>query len=426
MTRNTPMGTRIASRAVMAAAGVFCLAQVAPVFGLGFRNPDQGARATGQGEAFVAQADDPSAIYYNPAGLVQLPGTQISGGGYALFSHVKLDGVTVNKGMNRFSTLPHFYVVTDLCQTNSPWRFGFGVNVPFGNSVDWGKGSSAPFRYLVTESSLSVVNFAPTVAYRVNEHFSLGASLNIYYGTTKMEQKVPGNTFYPPPPILPDANFRFEGDGMGLGATVGALWKINERHSVGAVYRSPFSINFKDNASLKNSILGPMGPSAAEARIAFPQSVAFGYAFRPTPKLKLEVDADWTDWDTLNSVHLHWAKGGPLNGYTIPFNWMDSWFYEFGAQYELNENWTVRAGYIFSENSVPQNTFSPSFVDSDRHVLSAGVGYNTKRFSVDVVYQYSLLVDRTINQQPPNQLGNVNGEWSGDGHAVMVTTTFRF
>ncbi|MGD0016518.1 MAG: outer membrane protein transport protein [Verrucomicrobiia bacterium] len=385
--------------------------------GLGFRNPDQDARATGQGEAFVAQADDPSAVYYNPAGLVQLPGTQVSGGGYALFSHVKLDGVTNNRGMDRFSVLPHFYVVTDLCRTNSPWRFGFGVNVPFGSSVNWGKGSTAPFRYLVTESSLSVVNFAPTVAYRVNEHFSLGASLNIYYGTTKMAQDVPGSYFSQ----IPDANFRFEGSGMGIGATVGALWKINERHSFGAVYRSPFSINFKDNASLRNP---SVGPSAAEARIPFPQSVAFGYAYRPMPKLKLEVDADWTNWDTLNSVRLNWGKG-PLNGYTIPFNWMDSWFYEFGAQYELNERWTVRAGYIFSENSVPQKTFSPSFVDSDRHVLSAGLGYNTGRFGVDIVYQYSLLADRSVHQSP-SPFGNVNGEWSGDGHAVMVTTTYKF
>jgi long-chain fatty acid transport protein len=411
----------------MVATGFLCLVQAAPVFGLGFRNPDQGARATGQGEAFVAQADDPSAVYYNPAGLVQLSGTQVSGGGYVLFSHVQLDGVAINKGMNRFAMLPHFYAVTDLCKTNSPWRFGFGVNVPFGNSVDWGKGANAPFRYLVTESSLSVVNLAPSVAYKVNEHFSLGANLNIYYGATKLAQNIPGNMFSPPPPLLPDANLRFEGDGMSVGGTVGALWKINERHSVGAVYRSPFSINFKDSAALKNSVLGPVGPSAAEAEISFPQSVAFGYAFRPTPKLKLEVDADWTNWDTLNKVRLHWANGpGPLNGYTIPFDWQDSWFYEFGAQYELNERWTVRAGYVFSQNSVPQNTFTPTVVDSDRHVLSAGLGYHTGRCSVDIVYQYSLLVDRAISQQPPNPFGNVNGKWSGDGHALMVTSTFKF
>jgi long-chain fatty acid transport protein len=401
----------------MTAAGIFCLAQVTPVFGLGFRNPDQGARATGQGEAFVAQADDPSAVYYNPSGLVQLQGTQISGGGYALFSHVKLDGVAGDRSMNRFSLMPHFYVVTDLCQTNSPWRFGFGVNVPFGNSVNWGKGPTAPFRYLVTDSSLAVVNFAPTVAYRVNDNFSLGASLNVYYGTTKMEQNVPGSYFSQ----SSDANFRFEGGGTGLGGTLGALWKINERHSVGAVYRSPFSINFKDNASLRDP---SVGPSAAEARIRFPQSVAFGYAYRPIPRLKLEADAEWTGWDTLNNVRLHWGKG-PLNGYTIPFDWMDSWFYEFGAQYEINEHWTARAGYIFSQNTVPQKTFTPSIVDSDRHVLSGGIEYKTGRFSVDVVYQYTWLDDRTINQ-PLNPLGNVNGKWTGDGHALMVTTGFKF
>jgi len=402
---------------MVAATGIFYLAQAAQVFGLGFRNPDQGARATGQGEAFVAQADDPSAVYYNPAGLVQMPGTQISGGGYALFSHVRLDGVAVDNSMDRFSVLPHFYVVTDLCQSNSPWRFGLGVNVPFGNSANWGNGLNAPFRYLVSKSSLSVMNFAPTVAYRVNECFSLGCSLNIYYVSTEMAQKIPGSYFSQ----ATDASFRFKGDGMGVGATLGALWKINERHSVGAVYRSPFSIDFKESATLRNP---SVGPSDANATIQFPQSVAFGYAYRPMPKLKLEVDADWTGWDALNNVHMHWSKG-PLNGYIIPFNWMDSWFYEFGAQYELNEHWTVRAGYIFSECSVPQSVFSPSIVDSDRHVLSAGIGYNTERFSVDVVYQCSLLVGRTINQAA-SVFGNVNGEWSGDGHAVMVTTTFRF
>jgi len=60
MTKSEPVGIRITSRAMVFAAGILCLAQAAPVFGLGFRDPDQGARATGQGEAFVAQADDPS------------------------------------------------------------------------------------------------------------------------------------------------------------------------------------------------------------------------------------------------------------------------------------------------------------------------------------------------------------------------------
>lgn len=38
-------------------------------FANGFRLADQDAFATARGEAFVATADNPSAVYYNPAGI---------------------------------------------------------------------------------------------------------------------------------------------------------------------------------------------------------------------------------------------------------------------------------------------------------------------------------------------------------------------
>ena len=67
---------------------VVSLAATGSGWALGFRNPDQGARATGQGEAFVAQADDASAIYYNPAGLTQQKGTELTSGSYLdIFEH---------------------------------------------------------------------------------------------------------------------------------------------------------------------------------------------------------------------------------------------------------------------------------------------------------------------------------------------------
>src|SRR5437773_3191238 len=44
----------------------------------GFRIVDQSASATGQASAFTAQADDASAVYYNPAGMTQLRRVQVS------------------------------------------------------------------------------------------------------------------------------------------------------------------------------------------------------------------------------------------------------------------------------------------------------------------------------------------------------------
>src|SRR5947209_1056371 len=46
--------------------------------------PMQSSKAAAQADAFTAQADDPSAIYYNPAGLTQLHGTQMTVGAFFL------------------------------------------------------------------------------------------------------------------------------------------------------------------------------------------------------------------------------------------------------------------------------------------------------------------------------------------------------
>ena len=403
------------------AAFAVSLVVTVPGWALGFRNPDQGARATGQGEAFVAQADDASAIYYNPAGLTLGTGTASTSGGYFNFSGTKFHSPAGTLKNTATSFLPHFYFATDFGKAASPWRVGLGLNVPYGNATDWG--NTGPFRYLVTKSSLAVFNIAPSVAYRVNDHLSLGADLNVYYGETVLQRKVAI-----PVPGVPDADFHFRGDGTALGATVGALYKFNDRHTVGAVYRSPFTINFAGTAKLKDLVpLASSGPSAVESAINFPQSVAVGYAYRPIPKLKLEADIEWTNWESLNVVRLHSgnpnfdAKTNPTQA-ALPFNWQDSFCYEFGAQYELAAHWTARAGYIFSENSVPDSTFSPTLPDGDRHVLSAGLGWGGKRMQIDVVYQFSLTADRTVTGSP---IG-CNGKWTSDGHAIMFTSTMHF
>ena len=379
---------------------------------LGFRNPDQGARATGQGEAFVAQADDASAIYYNPAGLTQQTGTELTSGGYLDFAGSHFSGADPKNTTTSF--LPQVYFATDFGKTNSPWRVGLGFNIPFGEKVDLG--TTGHFNHQVTKTSLAVYNISPSVAYRFNDQFSLGVDLNVYHGETMLENKVAM------PFGLPDANFDFHGAGDAVGVTVGALYKINDKHTVGAVYRSPFTINFSGHAVARDAVpAASSGPSPAHVEINFPQSVAVGYAYRPIAKLKLEVDVEWTNWDPLNTVQLRSIN--PLLTGAQGYNWKDSFFYEFGAQYDLNEHWTVRGGYIFSENTVPDSTFTPAGPDSDRHVLSVGLGYGTKRMQVDVAYQYSFTVSRTVAGSP----GTLSdGKWTTDGHALMVTSTLKF
>jgi long-chain fatty acid transport protein len=200
------------------------------------------------------------------------------------------------------------------------------------------------------------------------------------------------------------------------------MWKITPQHTIGLVYRSPFTVTLKGNAVVNIPAYEIHASNSARTSIPFPQSVAAGYAFRPIPKLKLEADIDWTDWNTLNTVVLH-APGSVLNGQKIPFNWMDSFYYEFGVQYDVNSHWTVRGGYIYSENTVPNSTFSPTVPDYDRHVFSIGLGYSTTRFSVDLAYQYSYSPDRTVND---SVFARADGTWATSANAAVLTTSVKF
>src|SRR4051812_2085002 len=84
------------------------------------------AKAMGQANAFVAEADNPSAIYYNPAGLTQLSDTQLSIGMAAATSSTKRtgEGVPDDKMKSELSVLPNFYLTTKRSDNDHPWAIG--------------------------------------------------------------------------------------------------------------------------------------------------------------------------------------------------------------------------------------------------------------------------------------------------------------
>jgi long-chain fatty acid transport protein len=413
---------------VFAAMTAACLFVGRSVLALGFANPDQDARATGQGEAFVAQADDASAAYYNPAGLTQLHGTEITSGFFLSFPDSRLAGTGSGGEMNTWAKLPQFYVATDFGLTNSPWRFALGCDIPFGDAANFS--NTGPFRYIVTESMMAVVNIQPTVAYQVNDKLSLGAGVNIYY--SEIDQK---NQAYLVPdfgPGTPDGHFHFNGSGQAIGATAGLMWKVFPELTLGITYHSPFSISYTGNAQLNLGGSGGVSQGPAQLAINFPQSVACGLAWRPIPPWKLEGDVQWTDWATLDKVTIA-APNTAFNNTSIPFHYQDSWYYEFGTQYEIDPHWTVRGGYIYSQNSVPNSGFSPTVPDSNRQVFSLGLGYafnpqlcsHPLRVTVDLVYQYSLSQDRNVTIPLGNGTSQ-SGTWKSDASAAGLTTSVNF
>ncbi len=396
-------------------AGIALFLLTAPrAFGGGIEVPMQGSRAAGQADAFTAQADDPSAIFYNPAGLTQLHGTQLSAGAYYLqpLFHFKGDDGS-NERMNLPTVLPHLYAESDFDLER--WRFGLGVNDVFGINEDYG--NKGPLRTLVDKAQLEVVNIAPTLAYQVDDHLSLGIAFNVYYGYLNLER----SAVLAAPPV-PEGSFRLHGNDFAFGVTPGVMYKINEQSQIGAYYRSPFTLDFDGKARVTSSVIPEIGPSKAHAPLSFPQSFGVGYAYRPTPPWVVEADVIWTDWHVVDRLRIH-SSNPAFNNQTLPADWKSGFTFRLGTQYKFSEHWLVRGGYAYGQTSVPQSTFSPLVPDSNYHLAALGLGYTTDRWDLDLAYNFIYRERRHIHNDVNSP--TVDGTWDNQIHGLMLTFTLK-
>jgi long-chain fatty acid transport protein len=311
------------------------------------------------------------------------------------------------------SLLPHTYVVTDFGLDR--WRFGFGMNNVFGMNEDWG--DNGPLRFLSDEAQLCVLNLQPTVAYRVTDNLSVGLGANFYFGELLMTR----NVMLGAPPT-PEGSFHFRGSAWSYGVSPGVLWKIDDRNTVGAFYRTPFTLDFGGDTNIKAPGIPTIGPSRSHVSVDFPQIAGIAYAVRPVKPLKVEVDVVWTDWNTLDFIQLR-SPNPVFNGTRLPSNWMSGFSYRLGVQYDVNEHWALRGGYAYGQNAIPASTFSPLVPDSAYHLFTLGVGYRTPKWALDAAYQFAYRETRTISDNVSSP--TVDGTWENSIHTVMLTLTLK-
>jgi len=397
-------------RLALSVAGV-ALAPSA-LLALGIRNPGQDTFAMSRGNAFVATADNPSAIHYNPAGITQLSGHQVSLGA----NFVKVDDTFTSAASgieydndSEFRALPQMYYT--FTPRELPVSFGLGVYAPFGLGMEWS--DDVQFRQLTIEGELKYLTANPVVAWKINDQFSIGAGLMVNWGEAELIRGI-----LPPGAPVSGTRLEFEGDDLSFGFNVGARWQLNEHHAFGVAYRAESEMEF-DGSSSANY------PTAtnrdASAGFQFPQIITVGYSFRPSPRWNFEVNVDWTDWNSLNTVEFEFEDGSSLSD---PYHWESSFMIMTGASYKFGDNWTVSGGYTFSENSVPEEYFKPGIPDSDRHIFNVGVSKLFDRLSVALALQYAYGPSRTISNTGAGALAN--GEFEYHSLAIGASAGYRF
>ena len=353
----------------------------------------QGAAASAMSNAFSAQADDPSALHYNPAGMTQLQGVQLMAGALASggsTNFTSLTGATARGDRNGSVAWPppgHTYITANLKSLGvtalGDLSVGVGLTVPFGSMTRWP--NDGPFRSATTFSTLPLMDIKPTLAYKVTENLSLGLGADIYtFSNLVGEGQVERQSVWPgglgiPPGSKVELSGKDTAAGFNASLLYSALRNADGKPlaNIGIVYRSQATLHLS-GALLANGAK----VSDANATLVLPQVITGAIAIWPVRtkerEWKLEVDVDYVGWKSNRNLDVRLGNGATI---AQPQNWKSTYAVMIGSEYkwlvlESLPHWEValRAGYTNQQNQMPDLTFDPGIPSWDLHIVGGGVG----------------------------------------------------
>lgn len=408
----------------------------------GFEVATQSAKSLGRGTAFVADADDPSAVGYNPAGMSQLDGVQVSGG----FSGVNLitryyaaPGGVNTRSASKLSLIPNMYATLKIPFV--PAHFGFGSYVPFGLGNHYS--STHPFRYVGYKNEFQVIAYSLSGSIKLMPSLSVGASAVYYdshlsqrakYNSTRITQGV-----IPGFPAQPDGLLRLDMDGHAWGWNIGGLWKFHKKHQIGFFYRSNIRMRLTGRLASEN-LQGPVMRgifggsdvvSRADSDIVLPQQLTLGYKFQITPKWDVETDFAWTGWRSFDhQVFNNDPSNAVLAGLSpIPRGYHDTFSFSVGSDWAINKYVTLRGGYFFFQAPGRSGNAGPVIPDAHRNGFAVGLGLNPiKNLTIDLTYLAELFTDRNVDYTNVGKnVGIVaEGKYQSFINVFAVNVTYRF
>jgi long-chain fatty acid transport protein len=412
-------------------------------FAAGFRLTEAGTKAMGMGMAFTAQADDPSAIYFNPAGLTQLKGQNVmlgvtyvhnTGAEFTGATPLTFDGETYNTTSETQKTLDFYIPNAYYTRTSSDGYLAFGVGVfsPFGLGQEYNDKSTSIFRNQITKIDLQTIVVNPTIAFKINDVLSVGVGIDWMWGQAKLE-KTPvasvGNLY----------NTELKGDGSAWGYNFGVLLKATENFRIGANYRSPFTLKIKDadvnvsNVSpayefLPSPYQPPPSSTKGSTSIAMPATFALGASYT-MGQVTVNADADWTLWHSFSSLPITIQNPVPtLYSTNSTKAWKDVVAFRLGLEWRVTDPLSLRAGFVYDPTPVPDSTMGPELPDATRMDYTVGVGYKVGPWTIDLAGMYIDKFDRTVSNiryEGSNPIGQ-NGTWTGSAWLAGLDVGYRF
>jgi len=389
------------------------LLMAAPAFATdGMYLAGYGAEAAGRAGTNLAVADRALGLQANPAGIAQLQGQHLSIDGQFLVP--KLDysdpsGNALAAKSNVFAMPSIAYVRGS---KNSPWTLGLALISQGGMGATF-ESYQTPFGTKDgTYSEVRFLTLTPTVAYAVNEDLALGASLNAgysdvtfrFYPNTSYFNSGTGYGFF-------GANLSGRAKAYNYSGRFGALWSVVPQVQVGAMYQTKTQGDYKNGTlGLNESALG-LGQVNYDATVdgfTWPAQYGLGVQIRPVNRWLLAADARRYQWSgAIEKIEVKGTnpdKSTPVTAPVMPFvfNWKDVWAVSVGAEFRATNAITLRGGYNFGENPVPDATLNPLFPAITQQHATAGVGYTWAGNTVNLALERAFEASQTNPNTDPN------------------------
>lgn len=409
---------------ILVAVAILMLA-AGPAMAGAFRIPEASATAMGQGNAFVGQADEPSAVHYNPAAITGLEDIQIQVGVVQITPESEFEGEAAK---DQTFYPPYFFYANQI--SDSDWYIGFGINAPFGLGTEWDEDAAfnATFRVInpinpvdiITETTLEIAKIAPVAAYRVNDQFSVGFGPE-YYDVQKVVYKG-GST----DGAGTGWDYSMKGDGDALGYVLSGLYQATDSLRIGLTWHSGVTAELSGNAVMFPDSVGAPYSGKASVDLNLPDTMALGLHYVISDTFTVNFDLDQTMWSDYDKLDFKKSDGSDLR--LITKDYEDVLAIRLGGQYKVNENWTLRAGFHTEPTPVIEETFDPRLPDADASSITVGAGYDADSYAINFAYMMLSKDDRTVDTDEPNPLLDTlfDGKYKNSVDLIAIDAVFRF
>lgn len=387
----------------------------------GYRIPEQSLDSTAKSGANIASASSADVTYFNPAGMSLLDDAWHLEG-TATYLHLtaidykdNLSALRDGSSETENFLLPTFFLVSP---DYNNFRFGFSVTETYGLAKRW-YDDMFP-RASANKFSLQVFELNPTVSYKFSDMFSLGGGVRMLYSkATLMTNSVEFLTALGSPL---GNTLGMSGDTTEWGYNLAADLKPNDSWNFALTYRSNVDLEFDDgDVRFTLPARGLVTATTGDVSVPAPAVLSFSTAYTYN-QWTFDLTLDRTFWSEYEELAFDFAA---LPDRTIAKDWDDTTCVRLGAEYRLNEKFTLMGGIAYDENPVPEENLGFELPDSDAWLFSAGVRYKHSEqleYGVSVLYDYKQ--EREV-VQGTSLVNDINGEFS-NASAFLVSAGISY